>query len=417
MNELETSIVDISDDVLDNLFDETPDKTVNADALLGGKKTEKVEDEDEEEQEVSEKKSKKLKTQPKAVIQPYTNAIEDVDLNDLEDKDETEDETEESDDKGKKAVKVVEETAKKANAEKVLESQPEVAPILKSTVDYLIQTGIWEDFEGREELDVTEEVYAKLVQAQDTARVESLFSEMVDSTGPFGKAIIDFVKTGGNPDDIIDLFKEQKSIEAIGIDDAEGQKEMVKHYYSEILGWKPESIEKHLSRLLLSNELEDHAKEVKEMFTQHYKKEADRLNATRKEEDDRQRAAEVAFEGNIKNTVKERKDLTPSEKKTVEDYLLSYDQKLPNGKLVNKFYVNFAKMQANPADYVDLVLFVMNKEKFINKVATTEKSKAAAEAFKFIKGNGAVSTKKGSTYDQHKKNEKVSTFDWGIPNK
>jgi hypothetical protein len=74
-------------------------------------------------------------------------------------------------------------------------------------------------------------------------------------------------------------------------------------------------------------------------------------------------------------------------------------------------------MQANPADYIDLVLFVMDKQKFVQKVATKEKTEAAASAFKFIKGNGAVSAKKGSSYEQIRKNDKVTGFDWGLPSK
>jgi hypothetical protein len=89
------------------------------------------------------------------------------------------------------------------------------------------------------------------VAEQDRLRVEGMFGELVDSTGPFGKAIIDFVKNGGNPDEIIDLFKEQKQVESISIENADGQKDIIKHYYSEVLGWKPEKIEKYLSGLIL----------------------------------------------------------------------------------------------------------------------------------------------------------------------
>jgi hypothetical protein len=244
-----------------------------------------------------------------------------------------------------------------------------------------------------------------------------MFDEMVDSTGTFGKAIIDFVKNGGNPDEIIDLFKEQKQIESINIDSLDGQKEIIKHYYTEVMGWKPEKADKYISNLVLADELEEEAKDVKESIGAFYQKEAQRLNAEREEFAARQKEAEQAFESNIRSAVKERKDLTPTERKTVEEYLLRYDQKLPNGNMVNKFYVNFAKMQANPADYIDLVLFVMDKQKFVQKVATKEKTEAAANAFKFIKGNGAVSAKKGSSYEQMRKNDKVTGFDWGLPSK
>jgi hypothetical protein len=439
MDSLETSIVDISEDALNELFDETPDKTVNADTLIGGKKDAKKaqqstppdngdddDEEDIEDDEVPAKKVDKNKTKkaPKVPTrQDHIETFTDEDLNDdeeeLEDDDEDkkpeDDEDEDKkDDKSKKGTKRAQQAEDEGNDDENKGS--DVSSILKSTVDYLVKQGVWDDFDGREDMDIDEETYAKLVLEQDRHRVQGMFEELVDSTGPFGKAIIDFVKNGGNPDEIIDLFKEQKQVESINIENIDGQKDLIKHYYTDVMGWKPEKAEKYITSLVVSNELESEAQDVKELYSNYYKKEAERLNQERADFARQQKEAEQAFENNIRSAVKERKDLTPSERRMVEDYLLNYDQRLPNGNTVNKFYVNFAKMQANPADYIDLVLFVMDKQKFVQKVATTEKSKAAAEAFKFIKGNSATSTKKGSGYEQIKKNEKVSGFDWGLPN-
>lgn len=418
--EFETQIMEIADDALDGLFDETPSGTPNADTLLGTKKQVPVKEEVKEETE-EEKAVTKLKKESKAKEPEIPkNHIEEIDIDDL---DEEEEEEEKVEKKGtKRSVKAEEKSKEETddnNGEEVEEKGGEVSEVLKSTVDYLIENGIWQDFEGREDLDIDEDTYAKLVAQQDSLRVSSMFNELVDSTGPFGKAIIDYVKNGGSPDEIIDLFKEQKQVESIPLDGADGQKEMVKHYYSEVLGWKPERIEKYISGLVLSNELESESKEVKELFGSYYKKEADRLSKEQNDYVAKQKEAEQAFESNIKTTIKDRKDLSTAEKKTVEDYLLNYDQRLPNGSLVNKFYVNFAKMQANPQDYVDLVMFVMDKGKFINKVAVQEKSKAAAEAFKFIKGNSAVSTKKGTQHADVTRNrdKKVVSLDWGLPSK
>lgn len=414
MNELETQIVDISEDALNDLFNDTPaNKTVTADNLVGGKQTDT---EDEEEEVVETKKKTTKKEVPALKVNEQT--IEDIDIenfNDDEEIEEEDEEEEEVEEKAKKAAKRA--TVAKTTEEEARTESPEVGSVLKSTVEYLIQSGLWEDFEGREELDVTEETYAKLVAEQDKRRVQGMFEELVDSTGPFGKAIIDYVKNGGNPDEIIDLFKEQKQVESINIEQADGQKDLVKHYYTEVMGWKPEKAEKYISNLMMQNELENEAQEVQELFKSYYKKEADRLNKEREDFAEKQKEAEIAFETNIKTAIKDRKDLTPGEKKTIEDYLLTYDQRLPNGNMVNKFYVNFAKMQQNPQDYIDLVAFVMDKQKFLQKVSTTEKTKATAEAFKFIKGNGAVSSKKGTGYEQTKKNEKVSSFDWGFSKK
>lgn len=431
--EFQTEIVDIADDTFEGLFDDTPATTPNANALIGGKKpaaSQQAANENADDNEDEEGKNKAVTKKPE--VKTPSESIEDIDLDSFEEEDEDlqaeakvakEKATKQRVVAGKKEETEESEEEKKAAAlaasNEAGEGGDEVKSVLKSTVDYLIEQGLWQDFEGREELDVDEETYAKLVAQQDSLRVNSMFEELVDSTGPFGKAIIDYVKNGGSPDEIIDLFKEQKQVESIPLDSADGQKEMVKHYYSEVLGWKPEKIEKYISGLILSNELENESKEVKELFGSYYKKEADRLSKEQNDYVAKQKEAEVAFETNIKSTIKERKDLSIAEKKTVEDYLLNYDQRLPNGNLVNKFYVNFAKMQANPQDYVDLVMFVMDKQKFMTKVATQEKSKAAAEAFKFIKGNGAVSTKKGSQHDAatRKQEKKVVALDWGLPTK
>jgi hypothetical protein len=422
MDGLETRIVDINEEALDALFDETPDKTVNAETLLGSKRQstqqqseEDDEEETEEEVSVPKRKEKAVPKQPRVrqdVIEDLDDdfdEFDDVDDNQDEEIEDEEEETEE-DDKPKKTKR----------AEKLAENedtQKGVNSVLKNTMDYLIQQGAWEDFEGREELELDNETYAKIALEQDSRRLQSMFEEMVDSTGPYGKAIIEFAKNGGNPDEVIDLFKEQKQLNSIDIEDINGQKDIIKHYYTEVMGWKSEKADKYISNLVLSNELEDEAKEVKDHFTAYYQKEVSRLNKEREDHVQRQKEAEQAFETNIRSAIKERKDLTPSERKLVEEQLLRYDQKLPNGNLVNKFYVNFAKMQANPADYIELVMFVNDKQKYTERVAIREKNKATTSAYNFIKGNGATSAKKGSSYEQIRKNDKVTGFDFGLPRK
>jgi hypothetical protein len=419
MDGLETRIVDINEDALDALFDETPDKTVNADTLLGGKRQpsqRQQPEDDEDEIEEDEVEVPKKKAVPKPKVRQQQPEIDEIDEEDEhfeefddynEDEEEVEEEDVEEDEKPKKTKR-----ADKAAQDE--QSQQGINSVLKNTMDYLIQQGAWEDFEGRDELELDNETYAKIALEQDNRRLQSMFEEMVDSTGPYGKAIIEFAKNGGNPDEVIDLFKEQKQLNRIDIESLDGQKDIIKHYYTEVMGWKPEKADKYISNLVISNELEDEAKEVKDHFNAYYQKEVNRLSKEREDHVRRQQEAEQAFETNIRTAIKERKDLTPSEKKLVEDQLLRYDQKLPNGNAVNKFYVNFAKMQANPADYIELVMFVNDRQKYNDRVAIREKNKATASAYNFIKGNGATSAKKGSSYEQIEKNKKVTGFDFGF---
>jgi hypothetical protein len=44
-----------------------------------------------------------------------------------------------------------------------------------------------------------------------------MFEELLDSTGVYGKAIIGHIKNGGNPDEIIDIFKEQKALQSLDL--------------------------------------------------------------------------------------------------------------------------------------------------------------------------------------------------------
>lgn len=429
MSQLETEIIDISDDALDDLFN---DATPNANTLIGAKKNKvPVKKEEPIEEDVEEEEAPPVKkAKPKATPVQQSNNIENIDIDTFDDdeeieeeeeevvEEEEEEEEEEIDEEEEKKKAALAATAKKgtkrAENPAATQSAPEVLSVLKSTADYLVESGIWQDFDGREDMEMNEEVYAKLVAQQDQIRLEAMFNELVDSTGPFGKAIIDFVKNGGSPDEIIDLFKEQKQVDAIKIDNIDGQKDLIKQYYTEVMGWKPEKVDKFIGNLVLQNELEPEATEVKELYGKFYTKETERLNAERAEFTEKQKEAEKVFETNIKTAIKSRKDLSLAEKGLLENHILSYDQRLPNGNTVNKFYVNFSKMQQNPDDYLDLVLFVNDKQKYNQKISTTESTKAAAKAFSFIKGNGTDNKKKGSGYEQLKKNEKVSSFDWGM---
>ena len=407
-----SSIATLSEDDFNSLFEEVPANSVNANTIVGGK-------EKKEEDPI-----KKVGEDEVVVIAHDGNDIETIENIDSLFEDGTEDNTdakkEEGDDKTKSPDDSKASKAKKPE-EKVEQSDDEKANVngvLKSTVDYLISKGHWLDFEGREELEVNDEVYAELAAKQDEARLTSMFNELIDSTGPYGKAIINFAKEGGNPEEIIDIFKEQKQIENFDTSSEDGQKALIDKYYSEVLNWKSEKIKRHITTLISGNELDTEVSDIKALYEDHSMKELQRVNKEQEEFRQKQKNIEDNFKKNITSVISSNKDLTDRERRELQSSILDYKHKLPTGQVVNDFYLKFAEIQANPESYIDLVSFVMDKESYFKKRDTKIKNKEVDSAFNFVKGNIALGKNKGSSHEDVKKQDnKIAEFSFGIPRK
>lgn len=91
--------------------------------------------------------------------------------------------------------------------------------------------------------------------------------------------------------------------------------------------------------------------------------------------------------------------MTPSDKKLIASSILDFRHKLSNGQKVNDFYLKFAEIQNDPKEYIELVQFVMDKNKYKEQIQKKEKSKASKEVFTFIKGNAAISKAKSNSIE------------------
>jgi PAS domain-containing protein len=272
----------------------------------------------------------------------------------------------------------------------------DVREVLKNTVTHLIENGLWEDFDDREKLEITEEVYAQLAIAQEQRKVESLFSDLIDSTGIYGKAILSHLKNGGNPDEIIDLFKEQKQVEAIDTKTEDGQIELIHRYYSEIVGWKPEKIKKHIQNLVSNpDEMKEEVGDISEKYDEYYQEQLQVIDHNQKQAEQAELRRQQIFSQSITKHINEREDLTDRDKKNLQRAILDFKHALPDGRKVNDFYVNIAQMQQDPQKFIDLVQFVTNKEAYDNKIRSKTETRVAEKTFKFLAG-GAAANKKGS---------------------
>jgi len=385
-NEFNLETVSIEESELDRLLNGLPEATPSADNLKIGKEAPPTEE-------------------PKATVIP---AVEDGahDLDDILNGETIEDADEDDDKKPteeKKKEEVVEPKAAESKKEKKVAPAAPAAKketelnedALKQITDFYIEQGYWKDFDGRDEIEYNAETFQDLLVKQNEEIAAEKFNELLDSAGPVGKKIIDHVVKGGKPDDIIDLFKEQKAnleFEAESVDD---KKNFIAQYYKEVHGFSDEKIKRIVNAAEVDDTIDDEISEIKTSYEKYYSKELQRIEEEREQHVARQKENEEKFQNEITSEIFSR-NIPEKDKKYLKDIILNYDQKLPDGTRVSKFYLKFAEMQNNTKDYIDFVEFVTNKEKFIDKIRKTEETKATEKAFFKIKKNESVGNKTGS---------------------
>lgn len=388
---VESQITTISPEQLDDLFKDVPETTPSANDLIVGKDN------------------------PENPIVTNTSLnIPQLDLEELERQAAEPEKKEETKKEEKKEEQPKVEEKKEEIKEEEKSTPDDIKGVLKNTVNYLIESGLWNDFEGREEIEFDEKTYSELAAAQQTAKASELFDELLDSTGDYGKAIITHIKNGGNPEDVIDIFKEQKEVQTIDTKTDEGKLELIGKYYSEVVGWKPERIKRHLKGLLDSTEegeLDTEVSDIQERYDEYYQKQLQEVNKQQEETKAAELRKQEAFKTNIKDTISKREDLTSTEKKVLEKSILDFRHKLPNGTVVNDFYVKFAQMQSDPKQYVDLVQFVTDRKAYDAKIVRNLKTETNSKAFNFVKGNNAVK-KTGSPHTENVNSESQTKLDF-----
>lgn len=372
-----SQIQTVSEDMLNSLFSEEP-KT---------KAPEKV--------EVTEKKDENFVKEEIPFIE---------DLESIEKPAEKKDEEKSDNKDGAK-----EPEKKKEEEEKAPENIEEIKSVLKNTTNYLIEKGIWSDFEGREELDLDENTYAELSAKQAEAQVQELFSELVDSTGDYGKAIISHIKNGGNPDEIIDIFKEQKQIESLDVSKDIPAEKLVEKYYSEVVGWSDAKIKRYVDSLKAEEDgLSNEATEVQSKFKEIYDAQLAKITAQQKEQQKAKEEENRQYLSTLAQTIDSFENFTEEDKKLIKNSVFKTTKKI-NGVAVNEFFAKFYDIQKDPKKYVELIHYVMAPEKYKSKIEAQEQKKITAKQWNFVKGNAAV---KSTNTQKAEDPAKTSTLDF-----
>ena len=303
----------------------------------------------------------------------------------IEETEDSEEEIEESDDNSdplglfgksdKKDKKADDEEKESLSSEKV---------DYKAFADYFVETGIWKDFEGREDIEYNEETFQALWKAQADNTVREYLTEERSQFGDAANQLIDYLKSGGTVDDFVGNYTQQLDVASMDISDESGQEKAIKEYYKS-LDWSDTKIKKHIERLKDSGESEfkEEAEDCRNKLVEAI--EAEREEMLREQEainEDRKLRVE-AFNKAVRNEIYKDSDLADREKKELDNFIYQYKYQDNQGNKYSEFMVKMNEINQDPKKYQKFLKFVKNIDSFENKKVAEKQT--AKSTFNFLK--------------------------------
>lgn len=277
---------------------------------------------------------------------------------------------------------------------------------LKAVYEEMVAQGLWKEVDVPDGTEWNKETFLQVQKLQTTSQYEDL----LDRTGTYGKAIIEFEQNGGNPKELLDLFRDQREVQEFSIEDTESQETFLRSYL-QAQGNSDKSIERQVKALQDQGPeaLREEAEEKKAIWDQQYKAEIDArkneqaLYAKQVEE------AQRNFQSTIETTLVSDAEVTPKERRELQSYMLNYTQPF-QGRQVSQFYMDMAEVQKDPRNYIELAKFVkgLKTGEYTKKVADKVKKEVSATSFLKIKNNATIKVTGGGSPETT--NPKSSSF-------
>lgn len=248
--------------------------------------------------------------------------------------------------------------------------------------DFLIETGVFKDFEGKEAFEYNADTFKALWDAQAKNQVGELLNEERSQFGGAANQLIDYLKDGGTVEDFTANYSQQLDIASIDTSEEDGQERAVKEYYKSI-DWSDAKIKKHLDRLKDDNELKEEAEDCKTKLVSEI--ESQREEMLKEQEaiaQDRKIRVET-FNKQVREAIYKDADLADREKKELDKFVFDYKYQDKQGNKYSEFAVKMNEINQDSKKYAKFLKFVKNIEAFEDKkVAQKEADK---KTFNFLK--------------------------------
>lgn len=250
--------------------------------------------------------------------------------------------------------------------------------------DFLIENGIWQDWEGSESTELNAETFQKLWEAQAENKAKTYIEEEVSQFGETASQLMTYLKAGGNVETFLENHNQQLDIASIDITEEDGQEKVISTFY-ESIGKSKDWIKKQINRL--KDEGEESFKEEAEDCKSKLKEELDsqREELIREQQAiQKERQLQVeAFNKNLRTAIHSDPDAAEREKKELDKFLFDYKYQDDGGTKYSEYYKKFIEIQQDPKKYHKLVRFIKDFENFEDKKKTEKEVKA--KTFKFLR--------------------------------
>jgi hypothetical protein len=221
---------------------------------------------------------------------------------------------------------------------------------------------------------LSEEVLTQLEQITDEADLVSFYEDLADGykqhiiedlkEDPITDALLEFKENGGNPLQLLDLFKEQQDVLSLDLSVPKNQISLIREKYKTD-GLSPEKIEKKIERLSALGEdaLLEEAEDSKTFFEEKYSQERESLLEQQKQRAERIKQIEYQRVTQFEAKAKELK-LKGSELDILKANAFQKVKLKDTQEIIPLWQAKAMQLQADPENAIELMMFLENPKKY-----------------------------------------------------
>lgn len=253
-----------------------------------------------------------------------------------------------------------------------------------SAVEMLIENGYWKDFEGREEIEITKEIFEELVKEQEKNKKKEIKESVFSSLDENDKEFLEFKKNGGDLVAYINNFNKSKILKELSLDTDQDKINVIHTYYKNVVGWKDEKIGKYIQKLIDDMEFEDEAKSAYEHLTEKVNKEKQELLDQQAEIAKKRREAMDAYKKDLKETLK----ATNTDSSKISNIIKGITEPKKDQQNLTEIDLAYVAAKNDPEKAIQLYNFLTDFESFKKNMvskSTQEEHKKLVLEFKNAK--------------------------------
>lgn len=257
--------------------------------------------------------------------------------------------------------------------------------VFKNAAERLIKKGYWKEVDDFDKLEFDEDTYQEFAEFQAQQAIEEAW-QSVKQTNDVVNGILSVIEAGGNPDQIIDLFKEQQKLTQIDTSTPEGKLELIGKFYEDIVGATPAQAKAKLKKLEVGDEsdLQSEFELAETKYNEHFQNEQKRIQDAEKQRVQQEQNRITQARQKMQEELS-KQSVHPSTSKKLIDSIYNPAYKLQDGSTISELDYQIEKIRRNPSELLDLARFIMDKEAYIKAQTTATANKTVDQVFGKLK--------------------------------